>query len=376
MADKLDSKSKYWENEEESDLDFEKIPSEISDEEKDTAKYKITTYGTDFTLEILSNKMREGVEDVEKEILVPIFQRRYLWPPSKASKLIESFLLGLPVPQIFLFRDTDQSLIVVDGQQRLKSIHYFFKEEFEDGTPFFLRGVKDQWEGKKFSDLSSVDKRRLKNSVLRATVFEQLEPQDDKSSMFEIFLRLNTGGVSLSYQEVRNCVLQGELTIFLDSLNMNSQWRSIINKESPDSRMKDVEMILRFFALYTDSKRYIKPMKDFLDIWMTSHRNISSEEQDTLSEKFINVVNFVSESLGKKAFRLGGGINVAIFDSVCMAIADKNLELNEDMIKKFREQYFKLLENEEYRNLLRGGTTDEGNVSKRIEIAKEYLLVE
>ena len=93
---------------------FEDLQSEQLYKEVETAGYKINTYGADMTLEILAKKIHE------KEVSVPPFQRRYVWPIKKASRLIESFLLGLPVPQIFLFRrEKTQDLLVVDGQQRL-----------------------------------------------------------------------------------------------------------------------------------------------------------------------------------------------------------------------------------------------------------------
>jgi len=113
-------------NNDEDIIEFEHIDAEEQDKEQDIAKYKLNTYGADFTLEVLNNKIRE------KEIVIPPFQRRYVWDQKKASKLIESFLLGLPVPQIFLYREEEkQDLLVVDGQQRLKSISFFFEEKFE-----------------------------------------------------------------------------------------------------------------------------------------------------------------------------------------------------------------------------------------------------
>lgn len=96
---------------------IEKITSEEEDSQIETASYEIRTYGADYTLEVLSNKIDE------KEIRIPSFQRRYVWKQDRASRLIESFLLGLPVPQVFLFR-RENDLLVVDGQQRLKTIFF------------------------------------------------------------------------------------------------------------------------------------------------------------------------------------------------------------------------------------------------------------
>ena len=115
-------------------IELEDIPSEQEDLDIDNASYEIKTYGADFTLEILSKKFDSG------EIVIPDFQRKFVWPPKKSSKLIESFLLQLPVPQVFLYREEEnQDLLVVDGQQRLKTVNYFFNEKFEDKSGFYLK---------------------------------------------------------------------------------------------------------------------------------------------------------------------------------------------------------------------------------------------
>ena len=159
------------------DLDLEAIQSEEEDLDIDDALYEIRTLGADFSLELYSQKIDS------KEIRIPDFQRKYVWSVKKASKLIESFLLGLPVPQVFLFQEASKrDLLVVDGQQRLLTADFFLRGTHQDEkTPFRLRGVKRKWEGKTFGDLEEGDKRRLRNYILRATIFEQTDPADNKS---------------------------------------------------------------------------------------------------------------------------------------------------------------------------------------------------
>ncbi len=173
--------------------------------------------------------------------------------------------------------------MVVDGQQRLRTIYYFLRGTFEDGTPFRLTSVKQEWEGKSYSDLSEQDKRKLKNSILRATIFEQTDPQDH-SSVFEIFERLNTGGMALTLQEIRNCVISGSLNKFLEDLNNHVSWRTLLNKSSPDSRMKDIEMMLRFFALKEGWVHYKKPMKDFISEFMRENKNPTEGRKPSLRQ--------------------------------------------------------------------------------------------
>jgi len=162
--------------------------------------------------------------------------------------LIESFLLGLPVPSIFVYKTPSQIQLIIDGQQRVTSICSFFDGQLPDGKPFFLKGVDPKWEGKFFSDLAVEDQIRLRDAVLRVMTVEQLDPKDN-TSIYHIFQRLNTGGTELTPQEVRNCAYQGPLTDLLLDLNTNTTWREIFGTSKPDPRMRDVELILSFLPL-------------------------------------------------------------------------------------------------------------------------------
>src|SRR5690606_38523425 len=140
--------------------------------------------------------------------VIPPFQRNYVWDVVKASRLIESFLLGLPVPGVFLYKEKKTNrLQVIDGQQRITSALRFFAGAFEDRV-FRLKGVQSRWDGKAFEELDEADRFQLSDTVLRATVVQQLDPDDD-SSVYHVFERLNTGGVNLNPMEVRKCVYFG-----------------------------------------------------------------------------------------------------------------------------------------------------------------------
>ncbi len=341
------------------DIVLEPILSEVKDSEEDIASYKINTYGADFTLELLSGKLND------KEIMIPKFQRNYVWNAKKASKLIESFLLGLPVPQIFLYRQDDtQDMMVVDGQQRLKSVNYFFNEKYEDGTRFSLQGVKSQWEGKTYSQLDEQDKRKFKNSILRATIFEQTDPADH-SSVFEIFARLNTGGVTLNPQEIRNCVINGRINILLAKLNKDKNWRDLLGKPNADSRMKDIEIILRFFALNEGWKNYTKPMKEFISSFMREEKDLTAEKEDELSSLFRNVAQFIVSNLGVNAFRLRSAVNVAVLDSIMVAVAQVGVK----NINNPKEAYQNIIKDAYYKEATANHTTDSEKVQGRIKIA-------
>ena len=217
-----------------SDLDLEPVTSEDEDYTSSPADYHIATYPADFTLEVLHQKWQAG------DIIIPDFQRAFVWKAAQSSKLIESFLVGLPVPPVFVYTERQsQNYLVIDGQQRLKSIFYFLEGHFAEDSgrrrAFRLSGLNEdsKFLGKTFSDLTDADQRKIKNSVLRSLVVQQLEPDDD-TSIYHIFERLNTGGTLLSNQEIRNCVLSGNFVDFLVKLNDNQGWRKILG--SADAR--------------------------------------------------------------------------------------------------------------------------------------------
>jgi len=209
---------------------------EAEEQEQDTIPYEISYYPADFTLKGYLDKHEAG------QLIVPSFQRQYVWDQVRASKLIESFLLGLPVPGVFLYRVREtKHLKVIDGQQRIMTAVRFFKGRFDDKV-FRLRKVKERWDGKTFDELSESDQFQLHDSVLRATIVQQITPEDD-SSIYHIFERLNTGGLNLNAMEIRKCVHSGDLIQMLELLNTNETWRLLIGKPKPDKRMRDVEWI-------------------------------------------------------------------------------------------------------------------------------------
>ena len=124
------------------------------DDEPQDVRYEISSYPTDFTVKVMYEKWRNT------QLVIPDFQRRYVWNLPQASRFIESFLLGLPIPQVFLYRKRDSSkLLVLDGQQRLATIAKFYSGQFSHDRVFRLRGVNSMWNGKTYEELDEVNKR-------------------------------------------------------------------------------------------------------------------------------------------------------------------------------------------------------------------------
>lgn len=341
--------------------------SEYEDGEECT-RYDITSYGVDFDVEGLVRRLDR------EDIFIPEFQREYVWNINEASRLIESLLLGLPVPGVFLAQDQDTGrLLVIDGQQRLLSLKYFYKGEFkpEDGAKtkriFRLNRVKNIYENKTYSELDSRDRINLDNAVIHATVIKQESPAEDDTSIYHIFERLNSGGRKLTPQEIRVAVYHGKLIELIKIINTTPSWRKIFGAKN--DRMKDVELILRFLAMMENYEKYSKPMVDFINKFCSKNRNPSDDKCKYLGELFIQTINTFNNAINEKLFRPVRALNVALFESCMVGLAKRILSCNDISLEKVNICYYKLLENTEFNDLISQSTADAKNVKRRMEIA-------
>ena len=350
------------------DPPLEKIDSEVDDLETSLPSYEILAYPADYTLEVLVDKWRKG------QIIIPKFQRQFVWTQTQASKLIDSFLMGLPIPPVFVFSDRNShELLVVDGHQRIQSIAYFFEGYFgEKHKDFDLIGLSDdsRYEGLTYNDLESrypTDFARLNNSILRAYITQQINPSD-KTSVYHLFERLNTGGIQLSPQEIRNCVHHGPFMSRLVDINKYENWRAVFGRTLPDKRQRDVELIIRFLALHDDIDNYRKPMKVFLNSFTAKHSDADNNQLWYFESLFRKTVDTVVEYLGEKPFHIYSGLNAAVFDSVFVAIAKL-----ETIPVDLEQRYRNLIEDSSYLDCVSAGTTETNIVPRRIELAYKAL---
>jgi len=339
------------------EMPVEAVPSEAEDDVA-IPVYRIRVYPSDPTLEVLKAKWEN------KEIITTEFQRGWVWKAQQASKLVESFLAGLPVPPVFFYREESGKELIIDGQQRLRTIAGFFEKTLPDGTPFYLKGVSAQWEGRNYDTLNETDRNRFKNSILRVIIVEQIDP-NDTSSMYEVFSRLNTGGTALSPQEVRNASCHGPFNDLLKDMNELDAWRRVFGTTTPDARMRDIELIARFLALL--DANYSKPMKKFITDFMWRRRG--GGENRKYSEIFERTIKNVYDKLGAKPFHISRGINAAVYDSVMVAFA-RNTVVPPDI----RTRYNRLIKNEKYLKRVSSSTTDVDTVRERLNIANEALF--
>lgn len=345
---------------------------EISEEmdEIPYVEYDISVSPSDPSLELISSQIERG------DMIIPFYQRKYVWKIEQASKLIESFLMGLPVPQIFLFVNDDDQLEVIDGQQRVMSIKYFFEGYFgnEDNRGrrqvFKLKGLaqRSEYNGKTFEELSERDKRKLRNSTLRAINIKQISPGHQNDSVFHIFERLNTGGTSLKPQEIRNAVYRGLIVDKLQELNEDTDWQQILGLTKPDKNQKDVELILRLLSLFETWEEYEKPMLRHLNRSMEEHRQFDSDLAKRFEDRFPEVTAIITDAL-EKPFRPRRVINAAVLEAVMIAM----LEDDEIDSARLEKAYPELMRDELFLESASGSTTDTNVLHGRIRRAKEIL---
>ncbi len=341
------------------------VDDPIGDDEQiaQTFRYGITSYGADMPVDGIVKRLGQ------EAIFIPDFQRKFVWSYTQASRFIESLLLGLPVPGIFLFKEpASRRLMVVDGQQRLLSLQRFYEGTFR-GREFRLVGVSQEFLGQTYRALTAESRLDLDDSIIHATIFQQDKPTNDRSSIYSVFERLNTGGSPLQAQEIRASVYRGKLNDLLESLATNQYWRAVYRSENP--RKKDEEIILRFLALYHDVASYERPMKQFLNDFMERHQ----DPPDSLCEKFRRTfettIEAVAEILRPEALRPERALNVSVADAVLVGLAHRLARGPIGDPQMLREANDRLIDRLRQEALYTTGTTNKDRVEMRIELARD-----
>ena len=357
--------------------------AEQSDAEQDIPgieRYEIGFYGTDYPVDALCKRMSTDEDAADDnaaagDIFVPHFQRGYIWTKKQADGFIESLLLGLPVPGIFLSTDREtQRRLVIDGGQRLRTIKSFVDGNFKGSGDYSLGpGVHVDFAGKRYSDLPPADRRRFDDSVIHATIVRQNKPEGDDRSLFHLFERLNTGGTPATAHEVRRSLWGGSLNELLDNLATNQHWQVVYGPPSP--RMKDQELILRFLALRADEARYgsedERTMKDFLTSFMARHRDVLEIQAQEWQTTFEETISLVSEIWGRNAFRPEGRLNTAVYDAVMIGLANASSDGTMLPVPSLEQAYITLLQDEDFKAATSSRTSHQPNVQKRLRLAKE-----
>lgn len=378
---------------------------DLCEEEPETVvkEYDITATPNDFNILTLFSLIDNGV------IKMPPFQRNYVWDEKRASKLIESIILGLPVPQVFLYEQEKNSFYVIDGQQRLLSIYFFVKQRFPTAEgrlilrqyltgdtkidssilsddryfknfklklPSSANNEKNKFDKLKYETLGEYKNTFDILRTVRSVVIKQNEPDDD-SSIYEIFNRLNTGGQNLSAQEIRMSMYYSPFYKKIIELNSQPKWRKMLRQVQADVHFKDVEILLRAFAMLFEYKTYSSPMGRFLNTFSKTANGFKLELIDYLGALFVSFLDSC-DNLSETAFSTKQGqFSISLFESIFVATCIEAFKKKELVSSKVVDNsVVALKENEEFINSNQGSVGSKTNVTTRITKAIEMLKFE
>lgn len=384
-------------------MQLEDLDEKIYDGESEAYpidEFQLTTTPNDFNIITIISFIKSKV------FKIPNFQRHYVWDIKRASKLIESLLIGLPIPQIFLYEQGKNEFLVIDGQQRLMTLYYFvngvfprkekrseLRQIFEEHgniperimgndeyfTKFNLKldglsdNQKNKFNGKNYDTLNEFQ-TTLNLATIRNMIIKPVAPDTEDGAMFEIFNRLNSGGMNLSPQEIRMSLYHSNFLRNLIKLNDNKKWREILSKEIVDMRLSDVEAILRTFAMSLFTTQYRSSVSGFLNNFSNYAKKYDEEDIKFFADVWDNFMQAV-QKIDDIHFRTGGNrMSITLFESIFYAVTIDSIKNKKIQITPITIDYINRLKSDaafiEYST---DKTTRKEHVVGRLNRAKEIL---
>lgn len=307
-----------------------------------------------------------------KDVYIPPeYQRHFIWDEKRESELIESFFLGIPVPSLFMATNTDSTWEVVDGVQRLGTLAHFAGSDqslnrIDKSKPLVICGLE------KLESLNNFSFKNLPKSIqlmfntrpIRITV---LNDKSDLSVRFDLFERLNTGGVSLTEQEIRNCVFRGQFNDAIKELSKFEEFNTVVKLKLSDQKNgTKEEMILRYFAYFDKYEEFDHSVKDFLNDYMKSVSKKSPKQ--TQIELFEITFKSLSKALPEGIIRGNRSITpMNLFEAISVGTAlaiKKGKTISARTLKR-------LLNDEELRKMTTGATNSRKMVTGRINYVRD-----
>lgn len=330
---------------------------------------KLRTQAYDKSISDIVSMIQE--EDI---ILNPDYQRNYVWDNSKASLLVESILLNVPIPVVYMAEDKENRWNVVDGLQRLYSLKRFFNDDFKLSKLEILPELK----GLKYSQLNPKAKRILRNGIIRIIVIFQESHHEIK---YDIFMRLNGGAIKLNEQELRNCLYRGNFNDLLKKMRSNEKFLKMMGLSLPHKRFLDAEVILRYFAIaenydkqLNQMKNYAGNMKTFLNNYMKKYQDSDDVALAQFKQRFENTIDNVYEIFGDRAFMkinqdgdVEPRLNRAIMD--CLMVSLENRQLSDlqnqrsNIEKKLKEL---IMADDDFFESISAWTSDKNKLNYRL----------
>lgn len=353
--------------------EVEKGADELDPDEIPIRDRKVVTQPYDLGVESLLHQIEGRTIFLRPLSERPEFQRRYVWTDKFASRLIESILLKVPIPPCYLSQNDDFELDVIDGQQRLYSIFRFTDNQFKLANLEVLTELN----GRRFHELEPKTQRQIKTHTLRCVLITNESHPEVK---FEVFERLNTNTVPLTSQELRNCVYRGPLLSLLKEAVLLPQWLAILGRKTPDRRMRDEELILRFFAFRLSGlETYKTPQKHWLNEAAKAGRKFSDEKIEEIRALWqLTISNALEWFEPRDCFRSSlvsppKAINRAIFDLVTQSASRVSQDKAKSLRDKFRERFVELLENPEFQDLIGRSVDHTKRTKRRFELWEEAM---
>lgn len=334
---------------------------------------------TDFDVEGLVRRQQRGDiviptfgEDLDDPpIETARFQRPLVWVKSQMDRFIESLLLGYPIPGIFLVKQEDNRYLVLDGQQRLRTLRAFyegvvFKREFS------LRNVGDRFVGLTYKTLTTEQRRQIDNTFIQATIVQTAPAPTSLDAIYQVFERLNAGGTQLTPHEIRVALYAGPFIEWLTALSGTVEWRNLYG---PAPRhLRDQELILRILALYIDFDSYKRPLKKYLNDFVDQRRELQGIDTAALGQRFRTAAHLLFEAEGPGVLRPGGtAVNAAWTEALLIGLMSR-LERKEIGLDEVRRAVAALLKDDSVEGAITRATADLDSVKTRINRAREVFL--
>jgi uncharacterized protein with ParB-like and HNH nuclease domain len=374
------------------------------DDETQIDEYNISASPHDFNVLTLFSFIESGI------VKIPEFQRNFVWDRVRASKFIESLIIGIPVPQIFLYEQARNKFLVIDGQQRLMTIYYFMKKRFPqrekrvklriifdrngsipesilENDEYFedfkiklseklpnARNGMNRFTGLNYDSLGDY-KARFDLREIRNIVVRQNAPSDDDSSVYELFNRLSTGSIYLGPQEIRTGMYHSNFYDMLHRVNQEKRWRSLLHNEEPDIHMKDIEILLRGFAMLIEGKKYAPSLVKFLNRFSHKCETYTDKQNTYLERLFLSFLD-ACKDLPSNAFihTQKNRFNMALFEAIFVAICKNAFVEHRELSGKIaKDEVFALAQDQDFLNAAIKSTTSTANVEMRMNRAVALL---
>jgi uncharacterized protein with ParB-like and HNH nuclease domain len=347
-------------------MDLIKIQEQI---DKNRRSVAFDSY--DITVRQLFDMISEDLIDV-----APEYQRHFVWDETRQSQLIESIFLGIPVPSLFMATNKDSSWEVIDGVQRLTTIVNFvgddktIKKVNKSCVKLTLAGLEklDSLNGERYENLPKSMQNMFLTRPIRVTV---LNDRSDFALRYDLFERLNTGGVSLHPQEIRNCVYLGEFNDFIQQCSENADFKNVVKLTKNAERTGNLEeLVLKFFAYYESRNMFVHSVKDFLNEYM-AEKTTAFKNRTEFKKLFDKTFRTLNQLLPEGIVR-GNRKNITplvLYEAIAIGVADALDEGIQIKARKLQD----LLDDDELNKLTTGATNSRGKLNQRINYVKEKL---